>query len=278
MTSLSLVRPLRAPRLACHILTLRRSLNTEHASKYRPDFRPNHARNDGAVESIDHLPGSDIQPGEHIQKFCREHNILFPSALRVLKGTRLKKNPCQLSLTGSRRHCFDAKTLKYLDKHEHPFTKSILQMYINKKSQPLWYTFRSFDVASAFPCREAVRRLKHAFRDALADYGYDLEGRRIRTGGPSVTMDLFGTVLITCADPKAVCNIKFADLLEQVKVLMGNVEQALARDKRGKHINAMGKPQPPTKTSHSKPAPKPPMKRSPAPSQIRRVAAQMVSV
>ncbi|KAI0838248.1 hypothetical protein F5Y06DRAFT_287351 [Hypoxylon sp. FL0890] len=241
MTGLFLGRPLRASRFACHILTLRRCISTEYTSRSRtePPHVPIDKYSYGGVE--------EIQPGEHVTSFSREHRILFPGphTLRGLKGFKLKENPCKLGITASQSHCFDVPSLKYLDKNEHPFAKSILQMYLEKKKEPLWYTVNSHQVASPFPCKEGARRVKHAFRDALAAYGYDREGRRITMDGSSVIMDLYGTLRINVGDPKAACNTKFADLLEQAKKLVSRLELALARNEYGRHINTMDGPQRP---------------------------------
>ncbi|KAI1407767.1 hypothetical protein F5Y13DRAFT_122309 [Hypoxylon sp. FL1857] len=242
MTSLIFGRPLGAPRFACHLHTFQRCIDTERRSRNkpepRPEPRPKPARYNGPGEFDEH----NIQPGEHVHSVCRKHDISFPTVLRALKGVKLKSNPCKLAVVVSERHCFENSSMKYLDIHEHPFAKSVLKMYIERTKKPLWYSFRSFPVALPFPCKEAARRIRHAFCDALTAFGYDREGRRITTDPSSIIADLYGTVRISCADPKAACNIKFAELSEQIMRIMSGIELALARDKSGRHISAPEKP------------------------------------
>lgn len=243
MTGLLFGRSLRAPQFACRTPSLGRCINTEHASRSKPRPRPNLAHNNGPDEYNEHVLIGEIQPGKHVHSVCREHHIFFPNSLRPLKGAKLKENTCSLAVLTSQRHCVDMNSMKYLDKYEHPFAKSVLNMYIEKKKQPLWYTVSSHPVASPFPCKEGARRINHAFRDALAAYGYDREGRRVATDDYNGIADLYGTVKISCANPKAACNIKFADLLSQAKQIVSGVELALARDKNGTHINTISRPQ-----------------------------------
>ncbi|KAI1399887.1 hypothetical protein F4819DRAFT_463521 [Hypoxylon fuscum] len=250
MRSLFFGRPLGAPRFTHHGPTLRRYLST----KYRAEQQPRFGVDRGAKHTQPSAWGGfvqsptpkveDVRPGEHVHSVCRKYDIAFPQALSPLKGLKLKGNPFKLAVKTSNRHCVDYSSLKYLDKFEHPFTKSVLNMYIDKKKQSLWYSVHAYPMASAFPCRVATKRLKHAFRDALAAAGYDLEGKRIKIEDESsVIADLYGTVSIGCADPKAVCNIKFADLFEQAKMVLSQIEFLLARNENGKHINLVQKAQ-----------------------------------
>ncbi|OTA56901.1 hypothetical protein K449DRAFT_156651 [Hypoxylon sp. EC38] len=243
MSGLLFGRSPRASRFACRILTFERYINTEHVSRSKPVARPNHTHNNRSGEYNEHVSVGEIQPGQHVHSVCREHYIFFPNSLRPLKEVKLKVNPCSLTIVASQRHCIDMNSMKYLDKFEHPFAKSVLKMYVEKKKEPLWYTVSSHTVALPFPCKEGARRVRHAFRDALAAYGYDREGRRVATDNSSTIADLYGTVRISTANPKAACNIKFADLLSQAKQIVSGVELALARDKNGRYINATSRPQ-----------------------------------
>lgn len=186
--------------------------------------------------------GSDIQPGEHISSACKQHDIWFPSTLRSLK-IKFNENRVKWIVATSEKHCLDRYSMKYLDKFEHPFAKSVLNMHIAQKHKPLWVSISAQPVASVFPCKTAKRRFKHAFFEALAAHGYDREGRKVVSeDNPSIITDLYGTVQLICGDPKLACNMKFEDLLKQAMKVVSAVEPALARDKNGRRINTSQEP------------------------------------
>ncbi|KAI1779369.1 hypothetical protein F4818DRAFT_248211 [Hypoxylon cercidicola] len=240
MANLLLGRSQRASHFACHTLALKRCMSFDRAaysSKSEPQRHLSPTPSKVSIPVRRYLMGgTDVQPGEHVLSVCKKHHILFPTALRGLK-IRLRKNPCQLAALFSEDHCFERNSMKYLDKYEHPFAKSVLNMYISQTKTPLWSSMSSMPTASVFPCETAKRKLKHAFRDALAVHGYDREGRRVATGNESIIADLYGTVQLTCGDPIIACNMKFADLLEQVMGIVSVLELALGRDKNGRYIN-----------------------------------------
>ncbi|XXH05886.1 hypothetical protein Hte_012327 [Hypoxylon texense] len=185
------------------------------------------------------IDGQGVQPGEHVRSVCREHDLSFPNVLRRLQGFKLKENPYKLVVVVSEKHCIQRNSMKYLDKFEHPFAKSILNMYVSQKRKPLWVAVSCLPEAKPVVCTTARRKFRHAFHDALAAHGYDREGRRIATegGSSSVIADLCGTVQLTCGDPKVTCQAKFADLLESTMVIVSSLELALGRDKNGIRIN-----------------------------------------
>ncbi|KAI1097227.1 hypothetical protein F4804DRAFT_328205 [Jackrogersella minutella] len=252
MTSLFLGRLLEPSRFARHrqLYTFRRWKSQwaqrRDAVKHRP---PRNLPSSGSVDNGIGTSGTEeeIEPGQHVIKICKEHRIWLPGygVLKPLrmKDLRLSDNMCRLGILISERHCIDPTSMKYLDRFEHPFAKSILDRYIAKNHEPLWYKVLSFPVAAPFPCRIADRRIRHAFRDALAAYGYDREGRKIKTDDDdhSIIADMFGTIKISCKDPKAACNAKFPDLLAQAKKIVAGIERMLARDKRGRHIGNFGR-------------------------------------
>ncbi|KAI2617093.1 hypothetical protein GGR54DRAFT_608148 [Hypoxylon sp. NC1633] len=250
MTCFLFRRPLRAPRLTCYVHTVRRAPGTENGSNHDLGRSPNHTRPDTSGRIKISAPGGDVHPGAHVLSACRKHDISLPTALRRLSEVKLKKNEAGLGVMISEHHCFDMNSMKYLDKYEHPFAKSILGIYIAQKGRPLWYNAQSKPAASPFPCRVAAKRVKHAFRDALAAYGYDLEGRRASVDSSSVIRELYGTVKIRVADPKKACNMEFADLFKLAKEIVLGLEMTLARDKDGRLINSNQMPQQANKRPH----------------------------
>ncbi|KAI2781432.1 hypothetical protein F4815DRAFT_466074 [Daldinia loculata] len=247
MTSLHLARPLGKLRLPHYgrYVSLQRWISNERAltderRPKRPQPNTFSSGSDGSTSE------GEIQPGDHIIAFCRKYQVSFPSVLRRAPGVKLIPNPFGLGVMISEKHCFNKQSLRYLDKYEHPFTKSVLEMYIAQKKQPLWYSVHSVPITSPLPCRVAARRVRHAFRDALAAHGYDLEGRKIMTDD-SIIADLHGTVNIICANPKAACNLKFPELLKQANKIVSAIEPMLARGKDGRRIHVMQNYQQPKK-------------------------------
>ncbi|KAI0847632.1 hypothetical protein F5Y00DRAFT_240710 [Daldinia vernicosa] len=244
MTSLHLARPLGKLRLPHYGLShygqyvsLQRWMSNERAlTDERRPKRPQSSTFSSALGGS--TSEGEIQPGDHIVAFCRKYQVSFPSVLRRVSGFKLTPNPFELGVLISEKHCFTKNSLRYLDKYEQPFTKSVLEMYIAQKKQPLWYSVHSAGTTSPLPGRVSSRRIRHAFRDALAARGYDREGRKIMTDDSNIA-DLHGTVHIYCANPKAACNLKFPELVKQTNKIVSAIEPMLARDKDGKRIHVM---------------------------------------
>ncbi|KAI0379129.1 hypothetical protein F5Y04DRAFT_260506 [Hypomontagnella monticulosa] len=237
MASLSLRLQLRqtlglswfTPHKFTHQFTHRRCLNTSLTKPSTPESRPGRRRPKSASQR-------KPQQRYDIRSICREHQIFMSNGLHTLKGVKIRPNPCSLAFLVSERHCVSKPYMKYFDGVEHPFAKSMVNIYIAQKKQPLWLTTYSAG-AAAFPCRVATRRIRHALRDALAAHGYDRYGTRITADSSSVIADLYGSVSVYCRNPEAACNIKFADLLEQVKQIVSAIEPLLGRDEKGTLIS-----------------------------------------
>ncbi|KAI1181295.1 hypothetical protein F4777DRAFT_11255 [Nemania sp. FL0916] len=178
-------------------------------------------------------PLGKVEPGKHVISVSQKYEIFFSTELRTLKLDKRYGNPYRINVATSPKHCFQENSIRYLDKVEHPYAKTILDMYIAKKKEPLWlYCFTHG--ASPFPVKTANRKLAHAMRDALAAAGYDRFGRRVLADGEtSAATDLHGTIRITGHDPLAVCNAKFVDLLDQAKRILADVEILHVRGEDG---------------------------------------------
>ncbi|KAI1424567.1 hypothetical protein F5Y12DRAFT_751502 [Xylaria sp. FL1777] len=181
----------------------------------------------------------EVEPSQHVLSVCKQHRISFPSALRPLGGIfKLVGNPFNLNVSLSQQHCFLHQSIRFFDKIEHPFSRSLLDIYIEKKKEPLWVSGFAYG-ASAFPNKTASAIITHALRDALAAAGYDRFGRRVSADDDesSVIADLYGTLRVVSNNPQAVCNAKFADVLESAKAIIFNAEVKLRRDKNGCHLD-----------------------------------------
>ncbi|TGJ88438.1 hypothetical protein E0Z10_g382 [Xylaria hypoxylon] len=112
--------------------------------------------------------------------------------------------------------------MRYFDKVEHPFTRALLDIYIEKKKEPLWWSGFAYG-ASPFPNKTASRRIAHALRDALAAAGYDRFGRRVLVDGESSAIaDLYGTLRVS-AQKKSYSALKYNfGEIRTVSILKGN--------------------------------------------------------
>ncbi|KAI3320799.1 hypothetical protein HD806DRAFT_505022 [Xylariaceae sp. AK1471] len=199
-----------------------------------------------------HDPVTEIEPGQHVISICKRHNIGFPNQLWALKGIKLEKNPYKLNVSISQRHCFEQKSMRYFDTFEHPFAKSMLDIYIEKTKEPLWISCHAYG-ASPFPNKKASKKVSHALRDALAAAGYDRLGQRVLVDGESSAIaDLYGTLRVIVGDPQAVCNAKFVDLLKNAKSIISGAEIQLRRDNNGQHLGKQQHRPPTRKGSRSR--------------------------
>ena len=173
-----------------------------------------------------------------------KHGIALPPAQKV--GAKLGGNPFKMSASFSRQHCVDSTSMKYFDRYEHPFSRTILDIYVEKKrTAPFWYyVWGGAGLAGikSIVSSTAKARIRHAIRDALASRGYDRDGRRLPLTAPkpgedataadaaiaAVTpapqADLVGTLKVQTVDPKKVCNAKYVDVLADVDKIVGLAE------------------------------------------------------
>ncbi|KAI1079563.1 hypothetical protein F5B20DRAFT_542725 [Whalleya microplaca] len=225
--------------LAHPVLVLRRNIGTKRSPDAKP-FRPTNgepfrATDDKRLSEIRKIAlGYDVELDESTISLCKTHDLAFPSALYGLKA-KLENNPCKLVVLFSPHHCLSRMIFKYLDKNEHPFRKSILDIYIEKTTIPFWYSAWTYG-AGAVPCRKAKKKVEFALRDALAAAGYDRYGRRMPTAEPHRIKELYGTLSISIREPLAACNTKFVDVVEQAKAIIAQAEFELARDEHGKWV------------------------------------------
>ncbi|KAI1114692.1 hypothetical protein F5Y14DRAFT_160181 [Nemania sp. NC0429] len=203
-------------------------------------LRNTHVQTRFSPADIDRLVSSpdatvEVEPGQLVLSVCKEHGIAFPNRLSALRGLKLPPNPYKLGVSVSQQHCFSQLSMKYFDKIEHPFAKSLLDIYIEKSKEPLWISSVTHG-AGPFASKKAAKKVTHALRDALEAAGYDRFGRRAPADGkPSATADLYGTIRVTSTEPQAICNAKFADLVELARKIVSCAETGLGRDKDGRH-------------------------------------------
>ena len=89
-----------------------------------------------------------------------------------MKFIKLGGNPYHIGAVYSRHHSFMQKSMKYFDKAEHPFAKSMLGLYIEKKKEPLWLSSDAHG-AAPFPNKKSSWPLQSAL--ALRGEGHRRE-------------------------------------------------------------------------------------------------------
>ncbi|KAI2639343.1 hypothetical protein GGS21DRAFT_507167 [Xylaria nigripes] len=176
------------------------------------------------VISMSSVAPQNIVPGQHITSICQKYDIHFTDSLHGMKGFRQKQPPYLITLQSSPHHCLPWKAMRYFDKFEHPFAKTMLSFYIKRKNEPLWVHCNALG-GSTFPNKTATRRLAHAIRDALMAAGYDRFGQRVLVEGEStVKPGLRGSLNIICGNSQAVCSAKFSDLLVEAKRIIDSAQ------------------------------------------------------
>ncbi|KAI1436424.1 hypothetical protein GGR50DRAFT_693235 [Xylaria sp. CBS 124048] len=184
--------------------------------------------------SVADTPPENIQPGQHWVSICKSHDIYFADRMKLMKGFRHSQPPYKLFITISQQHCMQRRSMRYFDKFEHPFAKSMLKYYIDKKEEPLWMYCSALG-GTAYPNKKASKKMAHALRDALAEAGYDRVGRPVLVEGQRSSKDeLYGSLSVTSSDPVAVCNAAFTDLMKQAKIIVSSAQHILQRDKYGR--------------------------------------------
>ncbi|KAK4155126.1 hypothetical protein C8A00DRAFT_13784 [Chaetomidium leptoderma] len=162
----------------------------------------------------------EFSPSEKVIKFAAEHNITFPSALRLVPGQKFAEFP--MRFTCSNRHVFSYFHLKYLAQFEHPLTEKTLHFYTQQKqSRPLWCYVQGSSVSDG--CNAVVRNaseraVRAALFRGLNAAGYDSSGRSLHGAGRS----LRGTIRIGVSQPKAILKFEFDQLLGYVTRLVAN--------------------------------------------------------
>lgn len=189
-------------------------------------------------------PNANVHPGDYLWAWCKEHDIALADRMRGLRVKLSDNNRFRLSVFTCRQHCIDITHMRYFDRYEHPYSRTMFDVYIAKKKETLWYKAWAGATALPFCTSTAERRIKHAMRDALAKRGYDRDGRRMATAQPggrapadNGVADLFGTLKVQTAEPKLVCNVKFEELLEPIDKIIGMVELELRRGRNGRHLS-----------------------------------------
>ncbi|KAH7037383.1 uncharacterized protein B0I36DRAFT_428035 [Microdochium trichocladiopsis] len=190
--------------------------------------------------------GKTVFLGKHVKPFAREHDIFFGASMRTVRikyPDNMVRLPLQVQAT--KDHVFNEIHYKYFSANKHPFCKSMLDLYVPKKQNESLWAWYFVIPSTAVPtvCGHARRRLRHAFRTALGQRGYDRFGWR---ADPATTRPLYmdargepivskyrrlqGSIKITNPAAKPVIHATFEDLVKQMNLIVVNLESLLGTD------------------------------------------------
>lgn len=192
------------------------------------------------------IDGRPVILDDQVKAFSNRHQIFLPTSMH---GIRISwpsaiRERVAFSVSVARVHTFDEKHFKYVDRDEHPLRASILNIYAAKKEEEsLWlWAVSPPSSAAIFVCHVAQRKIRHAFRTALGQRGYDRYGWRAdpertrpvymdESGNPIVSRypRLVGTIKIR-SDAKPVVQAGFEKLVAQMGVILRQVESEFGTD------------------------------------------------
>lgn len=165
-----------------------------------------------------------------------QHNIGLYRELKTAQKLRCK----DMSVDIAGRHTLQYSHLNYFTTQGLAYTEAVCRRYIADNVKPLWWRTSAIG-SSAKPVvrNKATARMNVAFRQALRNAGYDIQGRRLpdqkngpRSGDKAIT-HLFGTVVIKSHVPIRVCAMPFEDLQGYCERVVRVLEQALGQHPGG---------------------------------------------
>ncbi|KAJ1335880.1 chitin biosynthesis protein CHS5 [Microdochium nivale] len=192
------------------------------------------------------IDGRPVILDDQVKAFSNRHQIFLPTSMRGLRISwpSAMRDRVAFSVSIAPAHTFDEKHFKYVDRDEHPLRASILDTYAAKKEEEsLWlWAVSPPSSAAIFVCHVAQRKIRHAFRTALGQRGYDRYGWRAdpektrpvymdENGKPIVSRypRLVGTIKIR-SDAKPVAQAEFENLVAQMRVILRHVESEFGTD------------------------------------------------
>ncbi|KAK4166613.1 hypothetical protein QBC43DRAFT_313009 [Cladorrhinum sp. PSN259] len=166
---------------------------------------------------------STAKPNTRVQQFGRIHRIGFWQDAKSVKGQG-KMNNYGLKVRATNKHVFslyDDENLGYLGS---PLAEKTLWRYLQKKQIPLWVYAQAYvgpDNAIAVVRRKCEKRLKAALYFALAEFGFDKNGRSLDEKSTKV---MHGTLVLHTSVPKKIMAMEFDDIVKDlVEVLRKQV-------------------------------------------------------
>ncbi len=183
---------------------------------------------------------TEFRASSHANTVARAENIGFPYYRSTkLKVSHLGTASTGLSVSTWPEHIFHPWHLKYFQASGHPFIYPMLDRYVDKGKQPLWWwvmVYSHDDIPyRAWVSQKMRRRVGRAVQEALRRKGYDAAGRRISgdeaqdgTGQAHDIQELYGTFKAEGSIAKLV-HLKPEDLVAFFLDVVTMLEHSLGR-------------------------------------------------
>lgn len=154
-----------------------------------------------------------------------------------------------MSVEIARRHTLQYSDLTYFTTQGSSYAEAVCMRYSADNAKPLWWRTQALGSSTKPVVRnKATARMNAAFRQALRNAGYDIQGKRLldhqdgpRSGDKAITR-LFGTVLIRSHAPAEVHKMPFKELQDYCKKIVKGVEEDLGQRPGGASRGSQARP------------------------------------
>lgn len=164
-----------------------------------------------------------------------KHNIGLHRELKTVKKMRWK----DMSVEIAGRHTLQWPDIPYFTTQGLSYVEVVCRRYVADNVKPLWWRTQAIGQFPPVVRNKATARMNAAFKQALQDAGYDMQGRRVpnrqsRPGsGDKTITHLSGTVVFKSHVPTAVHKVPFKDLQSYCEGVVKAVEQTLGHGPGG---------------------------------------------
>ncbi|KAK4224547.1 hypothetical protein QBC38DRAFT_485180 [Podospora fimiseda] len=171
--------------------------------------------------SDDNSEAQPVRPGSKVQNFSRQHNVLFWTDAKPPRGQG-KLNSHGFRIRYSKNHTFSNYDEEPLGYKPHPLTDKVLWRYLQKKKTPLWVYATAYlgpNNSIAVVRRKCAKKMKAALYFALAELGFDKNGRALKEGRKDVFQ---GTFFLTGYQPEKVMAAEFGVVVKDLAEVLRN--------------------------------------------------------
>lgn len=160
-----------------------------------------------------------------------EHNIGLCRELKPVKKLRWQG----LSVDIAGRHTLMRSDLNYFTNQGLSYVEAVCRRYMADNAKPLWWQTQALASTRPVIRNKATARINVAFRQALHNAGYDIQGKKLPNKqneprpGDRVIGQLFGTVVIKTHAPVGIPRMPFKELQDYCESVVKALEQALGQ-------------------------------------------------
>lgn len=187
------------------------------------------------------------QDGRYRLEELSSHNIGSHQEMKTAR--KLKWGSIDLRI--GHRHTVQRYDMDCFAGYGRAYTEAVCRRYLADNARPLWWSAKLVNGQSPVVRNRGSSRMNVAFRDALRDAGYDVQGWRVGDpeGGQQGQMwrrkivQLYGTVEIAAHQVEMLSNAKFSDLQAHFARVVKGLEEELGKTVDGSRA-APGQDQP----------------------------------